>query len=130
MKDKLLARSGPVRSFTIRRDKKGALKFNGERIGSATRTSRTPVEHDPTGQLEETHEVSAKLFKTTGGKYVVGIESYNKTAEHYDWRDGFVNQSLDALVEAIKAEKIGDDDLLGELFENTEIADRFVEQID
>ena len=31
-------------------------------------------------------EISARLFRTAGGKYVAGAESYNGTTEEYEWR--------------------------------------------
>jgi hypothetical protein len=134
MSEKSSAHSGP-RPITLRRDKKGALKFNGERIGAATR------HQDEQDDNEEwrSYEISARLFKTTGGKYVVGVEVYNRTDEHYEARDGIAEESLESLASRIKGRSTHfewsafrwlDDDILGELFESTEIADQFVEQID
>ncbi len=123
------AQSGPFRPITLRRDGKGALKFNGERIGAATRYSTFEPDND---QVDHTFQISARLFKTSGGKYVVGIEVYDQTEESYDCRDGYVGASLEELVQAIPR-GVGswtDDDLLGELFEDTEMADQFVEHID
>ena len=85
MQNEVPAQSGPSvkkvvpinpKSITFRRDGKGALKFSGERIGSATREN---VE----GNDENRFDIAARLYKTTGGKYVFGVEVYNKTAEHY-----------------------------------------------
>jgi len=127
MGNKQSAQSGSFKTITLRRDGKGALQFKGERIGSATRTW-TDNDQEPA----EIHEVSAKLFRTSGGKYVAGIEDYNKTAEEYHCRCGFADTSLDALSEALRknSEYSCDDDILGELFEDTEIAQKFVEHID
>jgi hypothetical protein len=133
MSEKASTHSGPVRSITLRRDGYGALRFNGERIGAATRDHES---EDDDGK-KESFEISARLFKTTGGAYVVGVEVYNRTEERYDSRDGINSTSLADLVAQIKHPKrpggaLGwlDDDILGELFEKTEIADQFVEQID
>jgi hypothetical protein len=122
------AHSGSFRSITLRRDSEGALKFNGERIGAATRVS-TIVDND--GE-ETTYSISARLFKTSGGKFVMGVEVYNKTDETYESRFGDVGASLEALLEKISRGRDSwtDDDLLGELFESTEIADKFVEHVD
>src|ERR1700751_1396858 len=93
MTDKTSAQGGPVRSFTLRRDKKGALKFNGERIGSATRNRQVQGDDEQWRDFE----VSARLFKTKGGKYVVGVEVYNRTDEEYEYRDALVDDSLKSL---------------------------------
>ena len=53
-----------VRAITLRRDGKGTLKFKGERIGAATRLHRLQDDHEEWYDLE----VSARLFKTSGGK--------------------------------------------------------------
>ena len=115
------------KSITFRRDGKGALKFSGERIGSATREN---VE----GNDENRFDVAARLYKTTGGKYVFGVEVYNKTAEHYEFRDGVVAATLEDLwtkVDGIDPHRFWlDDDILGQVFEATELADRFVESVD
>jgi len=126
------AQTGPLKSIMLRRDGKGALKFNGERIGSARRSSTINVADG--GQAEDwtTYEVSARLFKTSGGKYVLGIEVYNKTDEEYSTRWGQASDSLDDLAKQAKSEVSdwADDDLLGELFEDTEIADQFIVHIE
>jgi hypothetical protein len=134
MYQKQSAHSGPDKWITLRRDKKGALKFHGERIGAATRTWGGPGESD---EKPEIYELSAKLFKTTGGKYVVGVEVYDRTEERYKCRDAVVNESLDALAELLKGRKVPsdalyylDDDILGELFEDTEVVGKFVELVD
>jgi len=115
------------KSITFRRDGKGALKFSGERIGSATREN---VE----GNDENRFDVGARLFKTTGGKYVFGVEVYNKTAEHYEFRDGVAASTLEDLwtkVDGIDPRRFWlDDDILGQVFEATELGDRFVEFVD
>ena len=133
MSDKSSAHSGPVRSITLRRDQKGALKFNGQRVGAATRNQKI---EDDDGKMTS-YEISARLFKTTGGKYVVGVEVYNQTDERYDSRDGAASDSLEDLVVKIthQVHRHGafvwlDGDILGELFEETEIAHQFVEHID
>ena len=73
------APSGPARPITLRRDKQGALKFNGERIGAATRTETIEAHPQYNGWSEDhTMETSARLFKTASGKYVVGIEIYDR----------------------------------------------------
>jgi len=126
------AQTGPLKSIMLRRDGKGALKFNGERIGSARRSSTINVAD--CGQAEDwtTYEVSARLFKTSGGKYVLGIEVYNKTDEEYSTRWGQASDSLDDLARQAKSEvsNWADDDLLGELFEDTEISDQFIVHIE
>jgi hypothetical protein len=126
------AQSGPLKSIMLRRDGKGALKFNGERIGSARRSNTINVADY--GQAEDwtTYEVSARLFKTSGGKYVLGIEVYNKTDEEYSTRWGQASDSLDDLAKQAKSEvsNWADDDLLGELYEYTEIADQFIVHIE
>jgi len=136
MQNEVPAQSGPSvkkvvpinpKSITFRRDGKGALKFSGERIGSATREN---VE----GNDENRFDVAARLYKTTGGKYVFGVEVYNKTAEHYEFRDGVVAATLEDLwtkVDGIDPDRLWlDDDIFGQVFEATELADRFVEFVD
>lgn len=131
------AQAGSLKSVTLRRDGKGALKFNGERIGSATRNFTIEDVNDEV----KTHQVSARLFKTAGGKYIVGIEAYNRTDEEYGVRYGRAADSLKSLAEGIREDSQPrpggnplsswtDDDLLGELFEDTEIADQFIEHIE
>jgi len=118
-----------VKSVTLRRDGKGPLKFNGERIGDA---SRHYVKEDD-NQESKSYEISARLFRTASGKHILGVETYNRTDECYDSRDGWVSDSLEGLLEAIRnVRKFGylDDDLLAEVFEKTAIADQFVEQVD
>ena len=124
---------GQLRRSRFAGIKKGALKFNGERIGAATRQQRKQADNEEW----ETYEISARLYKTTGGKYVAGVEVYNRTDERYASRDGAASDSLESLVKKIKdrmpyspAFTWMDDDILGELFEKTEIADQFVEHID
>jgi hypothetical protein len=126
------AQTGPARSITLRRDGKGALKFNGERIKSATRNKQIDYSNDPQFEEWNTFEISAKLFKTAAGKYVLGVEVYNKTDEVYDKRWGQASDSLKSLAEQVKTDLAYwvNDDILGELFEETEIADQFVEHID
>jgi hypothetical protein len=114
-------------AITLRRDKKGALKFKGERIGSAKRNQDIPQEDD--GE-SKSYEISARLFKTAGGKYVLGVEVYNHTDEGYEYRNGFASESLDALAENAREDSWLDDDILGELFEDTEISEKFVEHIE
>jgi hypothetical protein len=121
--------AGSIRSITLRRDNKGALKFNGERIGSASRTNQ--IETDSGENI--TLDTSARLFKTTGGKYVVGIEAYDKTNEQYGWRFAEAAASLEELVAALEPLKLTgsvDDDILSELFQGTEVEGQFIEQID
>ena len=125
MPDKISAQAGP-RSFTLRRDKKGALKFNGERLNSATRNH---AKEDDLGETKS-YEISARLFKTTGGKYVVGVEVYNRTDEEYLWRDALADDSLKDLAPRCSFGGWLDDDILGELFEDTDIGDSFMEHID
>ena len=108
-------------------DGKGALKFSGERIGSATREN---VE----GNDENRFDIGARLYQTSGGKYVFGVEVYNKTAERYEFLDGVVAATLEDLwtkVDGIDPHRFWlDDDILGQVFEATELADRFVESVD
>jgi hypothetical protein len=65
---------------------------------------------------------------------VFGVEVYNKTAEHYEFRDGIVAATLEDLwtkVDGIDPHRFWlDDDILGQVFEATELADRFVESVD
>jgi hypothetical protein len=68
-------------AITLRRDEKSPLKFKGELIGTATRLA---VNENDDGVFTE--EISARLFRTSGGKYVVGIECYDKTNEQYEDR--------------------------------------------
>lgn len=121
---------GPIRSITLRRDGKGALKFNGERIKSASRSYNLDESRDPQIEDLKVYDVSAKLFKTSGGKFVLGIEVYNKTDELYETRWGQASDSLAALAEEANQLRWVDDDILGEVFEGTEIGDHFVEHID
>src|SRR6516165_9817806 len=133
MQNEVPAQSGPSvkkvvpinpKSITFRRDDEKALKFSGERIGSATREN---VEGDDGNR----YDVAARLYKTTGGKYVFGVEVYDKTAEYYEFRDGVVAATLEDLwtkVDGIDPDRLWlDDDILGQVFEATELADRFVE---
>lgn len=116
------------RAVTLRRDGKGPLKFKGERIGDASRAYELTADNGEPYTLQ----LSARLFKTTGGKYVVGVEEYDKTNEQYGVRFAETAVTLQELVELLKAKGPSgvDDDILGELFEETEIADQFVEQVD
>ena len=136
MQNEVPAQSGPSvkkvvpinpKSITFRRDDEKALKFSGERIGSATREN---VEGDDGNR----YDVAARLYKTTGGKYVFGVEVYDKTAEYYEFRDGVVAATLEDLwtkVDGIDPHRFWlDDDILGQVFEATELADRFVEFVD
>jgi hypothetical protein len=121
-------------SITLRRDKKGPLKFNGERAGSATRTE----ELDLIEGESKTYEISARLFRTESGKYILGVEIYNRTDECYHSRDGWVSSSLAEMLQEVApgSGNLGvvggwlDNDILAEVFEDTEIADQFVERID
>jgi hypothetical protein len=122
------------KSITLRRDGKGPLKFSGERIGDASRTYKVDLNDDGEGK---SCELSSRLFRTGGGKYVLSAEIYNRTDEAYHARDGVVSVSLEGLVAQIEeTRKLSpalnslDDDILAELFEKTEIADRFIEQVD
>jgi hypothetical protein len=136
MQNEVPAQSGPSvkkvvpinpKSITFRRDDEKALKFSGERIGSATREN---VEGDDGNR----YDVAARLYKTTGGKYVFGVEVYDKTAEYYEFRDGVVAATLEDLwtkVDGIDPDRLWlDDDIFGQVFEATELADRFVEFVD
>jgi hypothetical protein len=120
-----------TKPITLRRDGKGPLKFTGERIGDANRTRSI---EDDSGDLKS-YEISTRLYRTPS-KYVVGIEVYNRTDEKYDTRYGWFGASLEELRQEMKqrsssgAEAWFDDDILAELFEKTEIANHFVEQID
>ena len=88
-------------------------------------------------QKPESYEISARLFKTIGGKYVAGVEVYNRTRERYVSRDGLAHDTLEALARDLvhaMEQPTGfrwlDDDILGELFEDTELADQFIEEIE
>jgi hypothetical protein len=131
------AQSGPFKAITLRRDGKGALKFKGERIGDAKRTAKVEDDNNET----KSYEISARLYRTATGKHIMGVEVYNRTDECYDSRDGWVKESAAALAQEVKGAEVDrfgsslaanwlDDDILGELFEKTEIADKFVEHID
>jgi len=135
MQNEIPAQSGPSvkkvvpinpKSITFRRDGKGALRFSGERIGSATREN--------VGNDENRFDIAARLYKTVGGKYVFGVEVYDKTAEHHELRDCVVAATLEDLwtkVDGIDPDRLWlDDDILGQVFEATELADRFVECVD
>jgi hypothetical protein len=133
MPKKEKAPSGSDRLITLRRDKKGALRFNGQRIGAATRNEEL-VDDDENDGNAVSYEISARLFKTAGGKYVAGVEVYNQTEERYAFRDGAASDSLQELASILKEtasiRSWLDDDILGELFEDTEIADSFIVHID
>jgi len=106
------------------------LSGGRERIGAATRIEEVQASQWNGWDKNQTFETSARLFKTSGGKYVAGVEVYNKTEEHYEFRNGVAN---DSLVEQLRDDPFKgwvDEDILGELFESTEKADQFVEQID
>lgn len=122
-----MRRNSSDEKITLRRDQKGPLKFNGERIGTATRT----VKIEEFNEEPKSYEVSAQLFRTESGKYINGVEVYNRTDEEYDSRDGWVSSSLEELAKQIpQGWRMLDNDILAEVFEDTEIADQFVERID
>ena len=102
------------------------LKFNGVKIRSASRSYS--YYNNETNQ-NEISEISAQLFQTAGGKFVAGIEDYNRTTSQYDSRIALKADSLAELAEAIKP-KLNNDDLLAELFESTEIADSLAETVE
>jgi hypothetical protein len=117
-----------AKKITLRRDGKGALQFTGERIGHATRTIQVGTDDEAV-----TIETSARLFKTPSGKYVAGIEQYDKTNEQYEFRFAEARSTLEELLEVIQSQismGVVDNDILGELFEGTARADRFIEQVD
>jgi hypothetical protein len=123
----MMRRNSSDEKITLRRDQKGPLKFNGERIGTATRT----VKIEEFNEEPKSYEVSAQLFRTESGKYIIGVEVYNRTDEEYDSRDGWVSSSLEELAKQIpQGWRMLDNDILAEVFEDTEIADQFVERID
>jgi hypothetical protein len=115
-----------IKPVTFRRDGKGALKFNGERIGSATR-------HE-TGEDDQNEpyrsETSARLYKTLAGEYVLGAEEYDRTNREYVWRDAWIFASITEASASTELRHILGEDILSELFENTEIAEDFAERID
>ena len=121
-----------VKPITLRRDGRGPLKFNGERIGAASRNQSID---DDSGE-SKSYEISTRLYQTPSGKYVAGLEVYNRSDETYETRDGWMGATLEELCEKMQrttpsgAAAWFDDDILAELFEKTVIADRFVEQID
>src|ERR1700741_103552 len=92
---------GPSKTITFRRDGKGALKFSGQRIGSAVRVKWRYDDEDNAYE----NEIAVRLYKTTGGKYVLGFEVYNKTEEHYVCRDAEVAATLDELLAKCWPEK-------------------------
>jgi hypothetical protein len=114
------------RAVLLRRDGAAPLKFNGVKIGSASRSYS--YYNNETNQ-HEISEISARLFQTAGGKFIAGIEDYNRTTSQYDSRIALKADSLAELVEAIKP-KLNNDDLLAELFESTEIADSLAETVE
>jgi len=134
-----------VKTITLRRDGKGPLKFSGERMGSATRR----FSHSKGDGTYTFYEISARLFRTTGGKYVAGIEVYNRSDEEYVRRSGWIAEvvndqrfteeanrasMLHNLLDEIRDDKTVkpyvDSDLLAELFEDTEIGAELVENVD
>lgn len=125
-----------VNEFTLRRDKNGPLRFKGERIGSAIRDNDELI-NEKTGEPDQV-EISIRLFKTTGGKFVLGLEAYNHTQESYAVRLAWIADSLEELLEQIKPESTNhepcsgwaDRDMLGEVFEDTEVGTQFVELIE
>jgi hypothetical protein len=127
------AQDGPIHSIRLSRDGKAALTFNGECIGSATRTDELRGDDDKM----RSYTISARLFKTSDDEYVVGIVVYNNTDQEYESRDAFINKSLNKLGDELNEEFcrgnrvlawVGDD-LLGELFKDTKMASRYVDQI-
>ena len=70
--------------------------------------------------------------RRAAGSYIVGIEEYDKTNEQYGIRFAEAAATLQELVELLKGPQGPnvDDDILGELFEKTEVADQFVEQVE
>jgi hypothetical protein len=67
--------------------------------GAATRTEEIAADSFNNWDENQIFETSARLFKTSGGKYVVGIEVGNKTEDRYEFRNGVVTDSLESLAE-------------------------------
>jgi hypothetical protein len=113
------------RAVLLRRDGKAPLKFNGVKLGGAFRS------YPEANDNGDTFETTAKLFRTAGGKFVIGVEEYNRTTEQYVHRYAEKADSLGELVAALKLfDRDFDPDLLAELFGNTEIADSLVETVE
>src|SRR5215470_19790381 len=122
MKTKIEAEPEPSnRAVTLQRDGQLPLCFSGEKIGSASRSYWFPDEHDDIYRCE----VKGRLFRTIGGRYVVGIEKYNRDRKDYEKQAVYHDDCLEGLVETLRAASIKDD-LIAELFCHTEIADQLV----
>ena len=77
----------------------------------------------------DTIETTARLFQTSGGKFIVGVEDYNRTTEQYAERYAFKADTLAELVEVLRL-PLNDPDLLAELFDKTEVADSLTETVE
>jgi len=122
--------------ITLCRDGNSPLKFNGERIGDATRDIDR---EDEQSQEMKSYVISSRLYRSSSGKYVLGAEIYNQTDEKYLARDAWKADSLEELAEKVtsdsECQRSGvanwlDKDILAELFKDTEIGDQFVEFVD
>ncbi len=116
-------------TITLRRDEKRPLKFNGETLRTAIR--KFAFEDDD--GTKQAYEHEATLYRTETGKYVLEFTIYDETNEKWNCRYGWANADLKALVsEALQEAGNGflDNDILAEVFEDTELGEQFVEQID
>jgi hypothetical protein len=97
------------------------LRFKGERIGYATRARWN------CDGCEDELKITASLYKTEGGKVVVGFETYYETEKRFDSREAYVSDTLEELAEQLYG---WDYDILATLFQHTEVGDKFVEEVD
>jgi hypothetical protein len=127
MKNHSQAPEPSYRDVTLRRDQWRPLNFNGVKIGSVSRVETSEDDDEVTRKREK----SARLYKTSGGKFVMGVEVYNRTDQEYESRKAFKADSLKELVEKGKLSTVGlTDDMIAELFSDTEIAGSLVERVD
>lgn len=135
--------SASVRVFTteelqnqptiLRRDGKSALSFKGKLIGQ---TSIVREFQDEEGE-EQAFNIRARLYRSDGGKYVAEVNAFDQIKEHYCNRNAIAANTLLDLAEDLRKGAQGggafgwlDDDVLGELFRETEVAHLFIEQVD
>jgi hypothetical protein len=109
--------------YTLRRDGEAPFRFKGVRLGDATRIQD---DSDEEGN-QKVVEITTRLYRTVGGKFVAGVSVYNRTEEHYEQKAAYKADSLESLAQQMY---MWDHDILAELFEDTGIADQFVEAVD
>ena len=122
------AQAEPIyRPVILRRDGLKPFRFQGEKIGGVSRS----VIAKGNDNVERLFETSARLYNTSHGQVVVGVAVYNRTDEGHEVREAFKADSLPKLVETLKAKSSAlDDDMLAELFEDTEVEDLLVEDVE